>query len=216
MSHHKPFFRSRPRSYMDRSVDQLGQKRKFLIVCEGEKTEPNYFLKFPISKNSVITVKGVGANTESLVRKAIELRDEAKEMDDTIYDEIWCVFDRDSFSAKNFNAAFKLAAQNGIEIAYSNEAFELWYVLHFQYLDTGIGRKDYKRLLSKLLNRKYEKKSETIYQELLSRQSLAIKHAKKLYSQYKPCNPEKDKPSTTVHVLVEKLNSLNWNKRNTK
>jgi RloB-like protein len=195
---------------MDRPVDHLAEKQRYLIVCEGEKTEPNYFLKFPIQKTSVVDVRGIGANTASLVRKAIELRTQAN-ADDVEYDQVWCVFDRDSFSAKNFNEALDIANKNNIEIAYSNEAFELWYVLHFQYLDTGISRKDYKSLLTKLLGHKYSKKSETIYDELLSRQNTAIKNGKKLYSQYKPKNPEKDKPSTTIFVLVEKLNSLiNW------
>lgn len=210
MSHHKPFLRSRPRSYADRVVDKLSKKQRFLIVCEGEKTEPNYFLKFPIPKNSVVDVRGVGANTESLVRKAIELREQAKDMEDIEYEEVWCVFDRDSFSAKNFNAAFGIAKKNNIEIAYSNEAFELWYVLHFQYLDTGVSRKDYIKRLTKLLKYKYEKKSKIIYDEILPRQEFAIKNAKKLNAQYEPKNPEKDKPSTTVYILVEKLNALIW------
>lgn len=210
MSHHKSFLHPRPRSYMDRSIDHLSKKQRFLIVCEGKKTEPNYFLKFPIPKNSVVNVHGVGANTESLIRKAIELREQAKTIEDIEYDQVWCVLDRDSFSAKSFNAAFDIAKKNNIELAYSNEAFELWYVLHFQYLDTGISRKDYINLLTKLLNYKYEKKSETIYDEILPRQNQAIQRAKKLYAQYQPKNPDKDKPSTTVYILVEKLNALNW------
>lgn len=210
MSHHKYFLRSRPRSYMDRSLNIRNPKQRFLIVCEGKKTEPNYFLKFPIPKDSVVSVLGEGANTVSLVRKAIELRDKSTEVDKVIYDQVWCVFDRDSFSAKNFNEAFEVANQNEIKIAYSNEAFELWYILHFQYLDTGLSRKDYMKILSQKLRHEYEKNSETIYEELLSKQSNAIKNAGRLYSQFEPHNPEKDKPSTTVFILVELLNSLNW------
>ena len=209
MAHHKSFLRSRPRSYMERPVDRLPKKQKFLIVCEGEKTEPNYFLKFPIPKN-VVDVRGIGANTESLVRMAIEIRDYAREFENVYYDQVWCVFDRDSFSARSFNAAFEVARQNDVEVAYSNEAFELWYVLHFQYLDTGITRKDYIKILTNLLGHKYTKKSEVIYEEIAHLQDQAIRNAKTLYAQYEPKQPERDKPSTTVHHLVEKLVALNW------
>ena len=49
-------------------------RKNFLIVCEGEKTEPLYFRSFPVPKK-VFDVVGLGANTESLVEKAIEIRD---------------------------------------------------------------------------------------------------------------------------------------------
>lgn len=195
---------------MDRPVDRLAPRQRFLIVCEGERTEPEYFSKFPIPRNCVVDVRGAGANTMSLIRKTVQLRDDARDMDGMVYDQVWCVFDRDSFPPGNFNAAFEVARQNNIEIAYSNEAFELWFILHFQYLDTGLSRDDYIKLLSKNLGHPYNKKSDTTYDELLSRQATAIKNAKNLYSQYAPHNPEKDKPSTTVHILVERLNSLSW------
>lgn len=197
---------------MDRPVDRLSVKQRFLIVCEGEQTEPNYFLKFPIPKDSVVRVEGVGANTEYLVRTAIMLRAESWEQNQIRYDQVWCVFDRDSFEAYHFNQALDLAKKNQIEVAYSNEAFELWYVLHFQYLDTGITREDYIKCLSLELKRKYEKNDPNIYDELLPRQQTAIQFAKTLLNQYQPKNPEKDKPSTTVHILVEKLNELNWDR----
>jgi hypothetical protein len=210
MTGHNSFLRRRSRSYMDRPVDRLPIRQRFLIVCEGERTEPNYFLKFPIPKNSVVDIRGTGANTASLVRMAIQIRDRASQDENIHYDQVWCVFDRDAFSAQNFNAAFQIAYQNGIQIAYSNEAFELWYVLHFVYLDTGISREDYCGRLTELLRHPYQKNSLSIYDELLPYQNRALHHAALLYDQYQPKNPEKDKPSTTVHLLVEELNKLNW------
>jgi hypothetical protein len=32
-----------------------------------------------------------------------------------------------------------------------------------------------------------------------------IANARRLLGEYNPCNPERDKPSTTVHLLVEQL-----------
>ncbi len=84
-------------------------RKNFLIVCEGEKTEPLYFRSFRVPKK-VFDVIGLGANAESLVEKAIEIRDR----ETTSYDEVWCVFDRDSFPAQNFNNALALARRNNI------------------------------------------------------------------------------------------------------
>lgn len=203
MAKHKAHFLLKQKSYMDRQIDRIPIRQRFLIVCEGEKTEPNYFNKFPIPK-SVVVVLGTGANTDSLIMEAIKLREQAEQE----YDQVWCVFDKDSFPARNFNRAFELANNNQIKTAYSNEAFELWYVLHFCYLDNAISRHQYSKILSRELKHKYIKKSETIYSELLSKQVTAIRNAKSLYSQYKTKNPAKDKPSTTVHLLVEELNKL--------
>jgi len=120
-----PLLRRRSRSYMDRPVDKLPIRQRILIVCEASEQSRIIFLKFPIPKDSVIDVRGTGANTASLVRMAIQIRDQAGQDESIKYDQVWCVFDRDAFSAQNFNAAFQIAEQNDIKIAYSNEAFEL-------------------------------------------------------------------------------------------
>lgn len=188
-----------------RQINRFAIRQKILIVCEGEKTEPLYFRKFPIAPNSIIDVHGVGANTISLVKIAIERNKSNK------YNQVWCVFDRDSFPAQNFNAAIHLARENGIKIAYSNEAFELWYVLHFCYLNTGITRQDYITRLEKFLGHEYKKNSENIYSEVLGLQKKAIQNASKLLEEYDPLSPEQSNPSTTVHLLVEQLNQAFWN-----
>lgn len=187
------------RGYSPRRVETRELIDRFLIVCEGEKTEPNYFNSFRVPKN-VIDVRGLKANPSKLVEKAKEL----KEQED--YDQVWCVFDRDSWTKEDFNNAIAKAKQEGIKVAYSNEAFELWYVLHFEFLNSGIPRSDYCKKLDRLLGYKYQKNSENIYQEIESRQSTAFKNAENLLKQYKNQNPESDNPSTTVHLLVKELN----------
>ena len=193
----------RSKGFRARKVDTRNLRQRILIVCEGAKTEPNYFRGFRVNRQIYeIDIQGIGYNTASLVKKAVSL----KEKDD--YDQVWCVFDRDSFPAQDFNAAFEIASHHDINIAYSNQAFELWYLLRFHYYDSAIQRKEYCEMLSERLGHKYEKNSETIYDELLSQQTTAIRNAEKLYSNYKPCQPERDNPSTTVHLLVKALNEL--------
>ena len=116
------------------------------------------------------------------------------------------VFDRDSVPLRQFNAALTVAKNNDIQVAYSNEAFELWYLLHFNFYQTAVPRADYIKKLSKLMGHKYKKNSQSIYQELEKRQQTAIKNAKRLLKQYNPPRPAHDNPSTTVHLLVEQLN----------
>jgi hypothetical protein len=181
-----------------RTIDTRELRQRFLIVCEGEKTEPNYFRSFHVPQK-VLDVRGIGENTVALVEKAIRLRDEEE------YDQVWCVFDRDSFPADHFNRALALAKREGIKVAYSNEAFELWYLLHFNFYNTALPRADYNIKLSTLLGHKYEKNSNWIYEELMHRQQTAISHAHRLLKEYNPPNPERDNPSTTVHLLVEQL-----------
>ena len=189
------------RGYSRRKTNTRELRIRFLIVCEGTKTEPNYFNSFRVPKNVVeIDVRGVGKDPSQLVDDAKKIRDN----DD--YDRIWCVFDRDSWTPENFNNAISSAKSQGFEVAYSNEAFELWYILHFEYLNTATSRKDYGDKLSNHLEKPYKKNDPTIYDELLPRQETAIKNAKKLLNQYDRHDPANNNPATTVHLLVESLN----------
>lgn len=182
-----------------RRVNTHQVRQRFLIVCEGERTEPNYFRAFRVP-SLVVMVEGVARQALQLVNKALELREAGD------YDQIWCVFDRDDVPQDQFNEAIARAERLNLHVAYSNQAFELWYLLHFHYYNTGITRGDYKQRLSDELSKKYEKNDETMYDTLLSRQSHALKHAHNLLAQYNPRRPGDDNPSTTVHLLVAALN----------
>ncbi len=190
------------KDYIRKTGTRGPTRDRVLIVCEGKKTEPNYFRGFRLTN---VTVDGKGYNTDSLVREAIKIQKNAIKSKEE-FDRVWCVFDRDSFGPENFNAAISLARSNNIQIAYSNEAFEIWYMLHFNYYDTGFSRDQYKELLTRLLNHEYRKNSPSMYEELLERQNTAIKNAERLLSTYQRSNPERDNPSTTVHLLVMELN----------
>ncbi len=195
--------RRNSRGYSPRKVNTREVRQRFLIVCEGEKTEPNYFRSFHVPKNvAEIDVKGLGENPSKLVNSAKELKQQEE------YDQVWCVFDRDAWTPEDFNNAIINAESQGFKVAYSNEAFELWYILHFEFLNTGIPRSDYLQKLNLLLNRKYQKNSETIYDELFERQPTAIRNAINLLNQYNPRTPARDNPSTTVHLLVQELNKF--------
>ena len=189
-----------------RQIGTRHAREKILIVCEGEQTEPNYFKSFPVDKEVVeIDIRGAGKNTDSLVEEALRLKQQT-EKNGTPYNQVWCVFDRDSFPKHNFNRAIRLALDNHLRMAYSNEAFEIWYLLHFHFFVDAADRAQYKSRLSQLFKYPYKKNSKTIYSELLDKQPTALKNARKLLNEYLRRDPEANNPSTTVHLLVEELN----------
>ena len=93
------------RTFADRKVHRRSPIPTFLIVCEGERTEPDYFRQFRVAKN----VRGEAMNTLSLVRRTIEIREEAGP-----FDHVWIVFDLDSFPHQDFDHTFVNDYYNGI------------------------------------------------------------------------------------------------------
>lgn len=193
----------------------------FLIVCEGEQTEPNYFRSFKKNVKSfvfMIDTLGKGTNTKDLVKRTIKARDSSGQE----YDSVWAVFDRDSFSPNNFNGAILLAESNNIKVGWSNEAFELWYLLHFQFRNTSMSRADYKGVIESEINNRinagpkkkrkkkfvYEKNSTEMYNILAKygNQSQAIKWAEQLLALHTCENFAIHNPCTRIHLLVKELN----------
>jgi len=180
--------------------------RRFLIVCEGEKTEPNYFKKFPENPEVYdhIDIYGTGYNTVSLVNEAIRLKNDALKRKEP-YIEVWCVFDKDDFTIDQFRNAIMLARKNQIKCAYSIEAFELWYLLHFNFNDAALSRDQYGEKLSELLGKKYQKNDEGMYRTLIKHQGKAIQNARKLFARQYERPLTEQNPITTVFWLVERL-----------
>jgi hypothetical protein len=193
-------------------VATIEERRYFLIVCEGERTEPIYFdywKRFlPNHLLETVQIIGQGDNTINIVRKAIEEK-KARATDPVKpdFDEVWAVFDKDDFPNERFDNAVSLAKQNGIENGSSNQAFELWYVLHFQYLQTAINREDYFSILSKKLGFKYGKNNMRVVEALFGKGNVrkAIKWAKELEKMHTGKTPSEAFPSTHVYELVEQL-----------
>lgn len=187
----------------------------FLIVCEGKKTEPNYFKAFPKKVGKIIydiEFDGGGISTLKVVEKAIELRNNSKQK----YDRVWAVFDRDSFKPSSFNSAIVKAKVNGIECAWSNQAFELWYLLHFHNRVTAMSRDEYQHAIEDAVNEKiknskkqfkYLKNDPKMFILLgkIGRQDLAIRWANELNEKIDGEKFANYNPNTQVYKLVEEL-----------
>ncbi len=213
------------REEQKRKKDIRNKRKYYLIVCEGEATEPNYFegLKQDLPKGILtayqINIEGTGRNTQSLLDEALRLKAEYEKNNNRTIDRLWVVFDRDSFSANDFNSTIQRCKKSKPEIgcAWSNEAFELWYLLHFQYYENAISRKDFKGLIENNLKPylgeefRYEKNSDQMYALLKEYGSVedAIRNGKKLTERFEQRKDYANhNPSTRVWELVEELRRL--------
>lgn len=192
---------------------------RILIVCEGKETEPNYFSSFPKMDNvSVVTTGGKGSPSQ-VVKKALELRDKAKQ---SPYDAVWAVFDKDNFT--DFKTAIDTAQGKQIGCAWSNEAFELWFIYHFENPTSAISRNDYgskieahvkqgakKQKLSQYQKFSYQKNDGNVRRTLLDcggNEENAIKWAEKQAQEqgkWHGENWDKHNPCTMVYLLVKQL-----------
>lgn len=132
--------------------------------------------------------------------------------------QIWCVYDKDSFPASDFNGVVSRAEQLNKEnpelqyhTAWSNECIEFWFLLHFAYYTANNHRKAYISFLNdkftKLGIGKYEKNMNDIFNILMEKgdPKLAISYAKRIIRDGKGKTPTEIAPGTKVYVLVEEL-----------
>lgn len=201
---------------------------RFLIVCEGEKTEPNYFkaliddcksqndgAKIDKQRTQVVPAAVIGGGacgTCKLVEKAKKLEKEYKRKHQVPFDRVWVVFDKDEY--KDFNKAIADAKKEKMNCAWSNGAFELWFLLHFQNGFEG-KCKDYVNKIESILKKKlkktdfsYEKNDEGFYQILQAHgdEEQAIKRAQKLRENMgEKKNYATHNPRTEVDLLVDEL-----------
>lgn len=194
---------------------------RILIVSEGTKTEPNYFEEFELAKNKYFVYEcvcdGSGDNTINVVDIAIERKEKA-ERTAVPYDSVWAVFDRDSFPKERFNSAIEKAKANGINAAWSNEAFELWYLYHFCNRVSSMSRSDYQDAITRAVRAsgKYMKKKPYKYKKnatdnyrimtLCGSVESAIKWSEKKHAEYEGrTDYANHNPCTLVYKLVKQL-----------
>lgn len=185
---------------------------RVLIVCEGTKSEPNYFddmVDRSRLSTANIVIDGFGFDPRRLVATAKRLEKEDRQLGDS-YDVVYCVFDRDQHA--HFWTASRAAQSANFKLARSWPCFEYWLVLHYRY-----HRRSYapsgnrsasqnceihlKRLLSG-----YKKGMAGLYRYLEGRLETAKSNAKRALSHAETTGVHD--PSTEVHLLVAYLQDL--------
>lgn len=196
---------------------------KFYIFTEGTKTERYYFNGFKkyIEKKprlmNVVQIIPCGKETVRILEDAITYKKNEKITDG----EFWCVYDVDDNPKDHVNSVVqKCDSLNRnkekndsclFKVAWSNECFEIWFLLHFMFYTSNNHRRDYYRTLDNIFEKngliKYEKNMESIFDILLEigNPKLAIKYAKKLIIQSGNNMPSEIAPGTNVYELVEEL-----------
>ncbi|WP_158826916.1 RloB family protein [Mucilaginibacter lacusdianchii] len=136
----------------ERSADQI---LNFIIFCEDEVSEPYYFSSLEVSGKSKINClpnqkqgKLNLDNTIAYCREGglIVFDQNGYRVNAESTENIWCVYDRDmedtdfeKIKVANhiaFDTAIQTAGIAGINVAWSNDAFELWILLHFEEVST--------------------------------------------------------------------------------
>lgn len=199
----------------------------FLIVCEDQKTEPYYFQKFIKDfPNETVFLRAVGTGMSSLgvVEQSLIEKKKLEEESNKLVDEVWAVFDKDDAdkslgNAERFISAFAKAHEYKHNIAYSNEVFELWLLLHIADVSAQkpIPRLEiYNRLNTKIKqhskynNFEYQHGNTNIVEIIndIGNEAKATERAENLLKQHKETLPIDANPSTTMHVLVKRLRDL--------
>lgn len=192
------------------------QPEYHLIVTEGTNTEPAYFgairdiINAQYRGKVQLDVYGEGDNT-------LNLLDRAKKRvlhSSNVYKHVWVVYDTDDFSEANIDLTEDLCNQySNSETEYhsiwSNQCIELWYLLHFSFLQTNIHRNEYwpklTAALTTLNKGTYTKNRQDMFAVLRPKLDTAIANAKRLDSINIGKPPSKSAPGTKVFELLEKL-----------
>lgn len=197
---------------------QIERSETWLFVCEGTKTEPNYIKSLIDFANSISSqqllkadIEGMGRNTEDLIKSVDDFYDYTDKLcalkRGLPYAKTFVLFDKDSFKASQFDNAINMALSRGYIPIWSNECFELWYILHYEYLNSDIGRAAYFQKLTDLLGEKYDK-ADDIFPLIHTPQRLkrAIDYAKKLEKLFdENMSPHEKVPCTQMYVLIDKI-----------
>lgn len=214
----------------------LKQFGTHLFYAEGTKTEPKYVedmktiikQRYKMTASDIIIVddKSGGRNTISLIEYAENDVANRVHRGEKI-DHVWIFYDKDSFDKDLYDNSFhKITSKNKKNFVnddgdncdsnnirwhalWSNECFELWMLLHFEYSDACLSRTSYIPKIDKILNDKqkglsYEKNLANLYQILEKYGSIknAFRWSKKLNDSLPNIN-EKTNPSTGIYDLIE-------------
>ncbi|OQX14873.1 MAG: hypothetical protein BWK73_08285 [Thiothrix lacustris] len=207
----------KPKSRSDTRRKKQAQQptgKTVLIVCEGTKTELNYFKEIRKSYDLQavhaveVTAGGAGSNAANILHDAKNRYNRSKD-NGNAFDHVFCVFDRDD--DKGANVSFQPTIDNinklkDFEAIYSIPSFEFWLLLHFSYTRQCFANP--KQLLTCLQKEypTYQKNQQGLFQSLQENLDAALQNAARCEQEATQCG--EPNPSTKVHELVNFLREL--------
>lgn len=168
-------------------------KERILILCEGEVTEPKYFnhLRHLYRAQWVVG----SANTKTSPQDIFKIaKTKTKE-----YDKVYCVFDLENNEARR--KQYQIFAETlKIKLYPSNPCFEIWFLLHFGFMEAPYpDGASVKKAVQKLKGMEGYNGKNVNHALLFERLGDALKNAHKL----EQCGH--DNPATAIHRLIDLL-----------
>lgn len=216
---------------LERKEGRKPVKRRFLIGCEGSKTEYTYFKrlihKLGLTSVDIEIVNDCGSAPISIYKYIVDrVKNEAGS--EAHFDEAFCVFDHDTHESfdevcNNIKNRKNTSKDNDdyeceIQAITSTPCFEIWLMLHFNYSTKPIearGRKSCGKVAKTRMRdiNGFEKYDGALTSKqldlLMDKIDQAIKNAEKL-NRYNSSNNSSN-PSTEVYILVDKMKKLSNN-----
>ncbi len=198
----------------------IGKKKNehkaVLIALEDTKSSKYYFEKLIRDKGftgQIVFAKHIGTNPKKVLEALAKYKKENKK---TKFEKEWIVIDKDDWSRDEFLGVMETARQKNICVAFSNESYELWILLHFERITAYTSRENLNRKINHyFLERfgvEYSKSSQDIYAFIIGLQKEAIKNAEYLFERCMrdegEIRPFDKNPLTMVHELVKCLNTF--------
>lgn len=206
---------------LERQRRERARGPRYLIVCEGLKTEPYYFADFcefhQLRTSRVRIAPGEeGSSPDCVVAYAESLfEDDARSGD--CFDQVFCVIDRDKHPT--FGAAIqrieKLRSEGKQFVAVpSCPCFEYWLLLHFIYTRQSFHAAGTRSICDGVIRElrrqpgfgEYAKAQKGIYRRLKDNTQIAVRHAQQAEADANQTGNRN--PSTAVHHLVLELQKL--------
>lgn len=190
---------------------------RVLIVCEGSKTEPNYFCALvsdlELNSANVEIDGGCDPSPKSIVEYAKRLYIAEKKTGNG-FDKVFCVFDKDSHETYD-DALICIQSMKPKDVFVSINSipcFEYWLLLHFNFTTKPFEASGNGSSCANLIDElkkylpDYEKGDDNIYRELSGQMDRAIAYSKRALTQAEGNGT--DNPTTYVYELVEYLQHL--------
>lgn len=194
----------------------LTAPEKHLILCEGEKTEYNYFNHIKNVINEKYRERITVDVTPTRKGRLVLLEEAEKRVKETKAEHVWLVYDKDDFSESDFdNTVYRIDNLNKegnvkYHALWSNQCIEVWFLIHFIDLKVDVTRKEYIEKLNQNFNNYgikgiYKKNDEDIYKKLEPYKNDAIKRMKKVFEEYGNQAPSKTAPASKIYELFDEL-----------
>ena len=184
------------------------QRTRFVIICEGEVTEPRYLKELArrpsVREVATLDIRGMGREPRRLVEEARDVK-RAERGQTTGATQYWCVFDVEApIQHERLFEAIEMAHGNNIHVAVSNPCFELWLLLHYADRERWIDNSNCGKLLRENDHSQRKHLDAAAYMPLLTE---AMQRANKLEALHERAGREfpDNNPSSTMNRLLQAI-----------